>query len=127
MKKPDNDKVEVIRKHTDPLPKPKVPKEATVRAEVTVKTNCLPPAQNQGKDRVLLIMRMDDRVIEASVKAKTWRKVQKTSAEFDDFVLAVSGKLGKATGKGGFEITEAGVSVFEKKTKQPKPDVPESE
>jgi hypothetical protein len=49
-----------------------------------------------------------------------------SASEFADWAGAVSGKLGQRT-ENGFEVVDAGVQIFEKKAKEPKPDVAAAE
>ncbi|MHC5917284.1 MAG: hypothetical protein ACYTXE_41335 [Nostoc sp.] len=65
-------------------------------------------------------------VFTAQVNAKSWRKAETSASEFADWAGAVSGKLGVRT-ENGFEIIDAGVQIFEKKAKEPKPDVAAAE
>jgi hypothetical protein len=53
---------------------------------------------------------------------KASRLAETSASEFADWAGAVSGKLGQRT-KNGFEIIDAGIQLFEKKAKEPKPDV----
>ncbi len=57
----------------------------------------------------------------ALINAKSWRKAEADVAAFSDWGGAVSGKLGQPTAN-GFEVIDAGIKVFEKKTKEPKPE-----
>ncbi|MBD2512216.1 hypothetical protein H6G91_34200 [Nostoc muscorum FACHB-395] len=65
-------------------------------------------------------------VFTAQVNAKSWRKAEASASEFADWAGAVSGKLGQRT-ENGFEVIDAGIQIFEKKTKEPKPDVAAAE
>ena len=42
--------------------------------------------------------------------------------EFEDWVAALSGKIAQITTEGVIEIEGAGLQVFQKKKKEPKPD-----
>ncbi|MFN6496200.1 MAG: hypothetical protein RMX65_004030 [Nostoc sp. DedQUE01] len=44
------------------------------------------------------------------------------TSEFADWAGSISGKLGQRT-ENGFEVVDAGLQIFEKKAKEPKPDV----
>ena len=57
----------------------------------------------------------------ARINAKSWRKAETDATTFSDWGGAVSGKLGQPTDN-GFEVVDAGIKVFEKKAKEPKPE-----
>ncbi len=57
----------------------------------------------------------------ALINAKSWRKAETDATTFSDWGGAVSGKLGQPTDN-GFEVVDAGIKVFEKKAKEPKPE-----
>ena len=60
-------------------------------------------------------------VFTALINAKSWRKAETNATEFESWAGSVSGKLGQPTAD-GFEVVEAGVQIFEKKAKEPKPE-----
>ncbi|WP_083468759.1 hypothetical protein [Nostoc piscinale] len=55
------------------------------------------------------------------INAKSWRKAESNASEFGDWAGAISGKLGQRTDS-GFEIVDAGIQIFQKKAKEPKPE-----
>jgi hypothetical protein len=56
-------------------------------------------------------------VFTVEIKAKSWKKVKDSMAEFPQWVARVSGKLGKKT-ENGFELEGAGLQVFEVQPKE---------
>jgi len=68
--------------------------------------------------RSLLLPRV---VFAALINAKSRRKAETNTAEFADWAGAISGKLGQRT-ENGFEVVDAGLQIFEKKAKEPKPE-----
>jgi hypothetical protein len=60
-------------------------------------------------------------VFTALINAKSWRKAETNASEFGDWAGAISGKLGQRTDN-GFEVVDAGIQIFQKKAKEPKPE-----
>jgi hypothetical protein len=52
---------------------------------------------------------------------KASRLAETNTSEFADWAGAISGKLGQRT-ENGFEMIDAGIQIFEKKLKEPKPE-----
>ena len=61
-------------------------------------------------------------IVKAEVNRKTLKKQVAKMDEFEDWVGALSGKIAQITTEGVIEIEGAGLQVFEKKKKEPKPD-----
>ena len=92
------------------------------RAEVALKFNAIPQVQEIDKGRVeLKLTTPNGTVFTIDLKAKTWRKAEKSMQEYAEWVGSVSGKLGAKTDD-GFALDGAGIQVFEKKPKEPKPE-----
>ena len=92
------------------------------RSEITLKFSELPDAIPAPNKKVEI--RLTDQngiVFTALINAKSWRKAEADVVAFEEWGGAVSGKLGQQT-DGGFEVVDAGIKVFEKKAKEPKPD-----
>ncbi|MDZ4872102.1 MAG: hypothetical protein CLLPBCKN_001490 [Chroococcidiopsis cubana SAG 39.79] len=88
------------------------------RSEITLKFNELPSATLGANKKVEITLTDQNEVVfTALVNAKSWRKAEADAANFSDWGGAVSGKLGQRTAD-GFEVVEAGVRIFEKKSKE---------
>ena len=61
-------------------------------------------------------------IVKAEVNRKTLKKQVAKMDEFEDWVGALSGKIAQITTDGVIELEGAGLQVFEKKKKEPKPD-----
>jgi hypothetical protein len=98
------------------------------KSEVTIKFSGSLPTATPAENKKVAIEFTDQNgiVFTAQVNAKSWRKAETSASEFADWAGAVSGKLGQRTEK-GFEVVDAGVQIFEKKAKEPKPDVAAAE
>jgi hypothetical protein len=93
-----------------------------VKSEITLKFNELPQAQPAANKKVEISLTDQNGVtFTALINAKSWRKAETDATTFSDWGGAVSGKLGQPTDK-GFEVVDAGIKVFEKKAKEPKPE-----
>ena len=92
------------------------------RSEITLKFNELPQVKPTENKKVEITLTDQNGVtFTALVNAKSWRKAEADVAAFSDWGGAVSGKLGQPTDN-GFEVVDAGIKVFEKKAKEPKPE-----
>jgi hypothetical protein len=88
------------------------------RSEITLKFNELPSATPAANKKVEITLTDQNGVVfTALVNAKSWRKAEADAATFSEWGGAVSGKLGQPTSD-GFEVLEAGVRIFEKKSKE---------
>ena len=91
------------------------------RAEITLKFNTIPEVRELPKGRVEFYLKAQSGVVfTVNIKGKSWRKASENMQQFSNWVAAVGGKLGNPT-PSGFEVADAGLQVFEKKAKQPKP------
>ena len=92
------------------------------RSEVTLKFNSLPEAKPAANKKVEIRLTDQNGVIfTALINAKSWRKAEADATTFSDWGGAISGKLGQQSDN-GFEVVDAGIKVFEKKAKEPKPE-----
>jgi C-terminal processing protease CtpA/Prc len=98
---------------------PKKNTEIECRAEITLKFNELPTVENPAAKSVQFHLKAGDYIVTVNVKGKSWRKVATAAEGFDQFVIAIGGKVGKKT-PAGFELEGAGCQIFEKKPKPPK-------
>jgi hypothetical protein len=94
------------------------------KSEVTLKfSGSLPEAKPAANKKVEVSLTDQNGVVfTALINAKSWRKAETNTSEFADWAGAISGKLGQRT-ENGFEVVDAGLQIFEKKAKEPKPDV----
>lgn len=91
------------------------------KLEVIIKINQLPPIASKDKNSwVTFEVDCDGRIFVATIKPKSYKKLEEAQANFPMWVAAISGKLGQPTPK-GFLLDEAIVQIFEKKPKEPKP------
>ncbi|MBD2520477.1 hypothetical protein H6G93_37170 [Nostoc sp. FACHB-973] len=93
------------------------------KSEVTIKFSGELPTATPLQNKKVAIELTDQNgiVFTAQVNAKSWRKAETSASEFADWAGAVSGKLGVRT-ENGFEVVDAGIQIFEKKAKEPKPE-----
>ena len=93
-----------------------------VKSEITIKfSGELPPAKPvEGKKVEVEFTDQNGLVFTAQINGKSWRKAEASVAEFADWAGMVSGKLGRTDN--GLEVLDAGVQIFEKKPKEPKPE-----
>lgn len=92
------------------------------RSEIALKFNELPEAKPAPNKKVEISLSDQNGVIfTALINAKSWRKAEADAAAFGDWGGAVSGKLGQPTAL-GFEVIDAGIKIFERKTKDPQPE-----
>jgi len=99
--------------------KPKKNTEIDCRAEITLKLNELPIVDNPASKMVQFHLKTGDYVVTVNLKGKSYRKVAAMAEGFNQFVIAIGGKIGKKT-PNGFELEGAGCQIFEKKPKPPK-------
>jgi hypothetical protein len=92
------------------------------KSEITLKFNELPEAKPEVNKKVKVSLADQNGVVfTALLNAKSWRKAEANAAQFESWAGAVSGKLGQPTAN-GFEVVDAGIQIFEKKAKEPKPE-----
>ena len=93
------------------------------KSEVTIKFSGELPTATPAANKKVEVSLTDQNgiVFTALINAKSWRKAETNASEFADWAGAISGKLGQRT-ENGFEVVDAGLQIFEKKAKEPKPD-----
>jgi len=93
-----------------------------VKSEVTIKFSGELPQAIAAPNKKVEITFVDHNGLSftALINGKAYRKAEANVSEFADWAGMVSGKLGKSDN--GFEIIDAGIQIFEKKPKEPKPD-----
>ncbi len=93
------------------------------KSEITLKFNELPEAKPAENKKVEISFTDQNGItFIALINAKSWRKAEADAAAFSDWGGAVSGKLGQAT-ENGFQVVDSGIKIFEKKAKEPQPEV----
>lgn len=92
--------------------------------ELAVKFTERPELPEQGKKFTLEIEAENGAVIRAEVNRKTLKKqLSKAEAEgWEKWIGVLSGKISSLSEEGVIELKEAGVSVFEDKSKEKKAD-----
>ena len=90
--------------------------------ELTIKFNTLPQVI-QANGRCHFKIDCDAKVFQVSMKPKLWAKLETANSSYEQWVAALSGKLGAATAD-GFVLEEPNIQVFErqqsKQVDQPK-------
>ena len=90
--------------------------------EITIKFNDRPELPAEGKKVTLEIKGENDVIVKAELNRKTLKKQVAKMDEFEDWIAALSGKIVTISADGVIELEGAGLQVFEKKKKEPKPD-----
>ena len=89
--------------------------------EITIKFTEKPELPEQGKKVPLQIKSENGVIVKTEVNRKSLKKQVAKMESFADWVGALSGKIVSVSPEGVIEIEGAGVNVFEKKQKEPKP------
>ena len=89
--------------------------------ELSIKFTEKPILPAEGKKVLVEIQGERNVKVKAEVNRKTLKKQVAKMEEFDDWVGALSGKI-LSINDGVIELEGAGLQVFEKKKKEPKPD-----
>ena len=89
--------------------------------EITIKFTSKPDLPTEGKKVTLEIQGENNIIVKAEVNRKTLKKQVAKMDEYDEWVGALSGKIKSISPSGVIEVEAAGVNVFEKKKKEPKP------
>ena len=88
-------------------------KTTPAKVELFIKFNQVPSFRGLAAGRVAFDLEAENgTVFTVDIKAKSWKKVKDSMAEFPQWVARVSGKLGKKT-ESRFELEGAGGHVFE--------------
>ena len=90
--------------------------------EITIKFSQKPDLPTEGKKVTLEIQSENNVLVKAEVNRKSLKKQVGKMDEYEDWVAALSGKIAQISPEGVIELEGAGLQVFEKKKKEPKPD-----
>ena len=86
------------------------------KSEIVLKFSELPQAKPLPDKKVGVELTDQNGIaFTAILNAKSWRKAEANAAEFEMWAGAISGKLSQ--GSQGLEIADAGIQIFEKKSK----------
>ena len=89
--------------------------------EITIKFNEKPELPTEGKKVTLEVQGENNVTVKAELNRKTLKKQVAKMDEFEDWIAALSGKIQSISAEGVIELEGAGLQVFEKKKKEPKP------
>ena len=89
--------------------------------EITIKFSEQPSLPTEGKKVTLEVRGENNVTVKAEVNRKTLKKQVAKMDEFEDWVASLSGKIKGISADGVIELEGAGLQVFEKKKKEPKP------
>jgi hypothetical protein len=64
----------------------------------------------------------EGRIVSVTVKPKVFKKLEDAQTNYPQWVAAIAGKMGKVIDT-GFVLLEPNIQTFEKKPKEPKPEV----
>ena len=89
--------------------------------EITIKFSEQPELPTEGKKVTLEVRGENDIIVRAELNRKTLKKQVNRMEQFEEWVAALSGKIHSISAEGVIELEGAGLQVFEKKKKEPKP------
>ena len=89
--------------------------------EITIKFSEQPELPTEGKKVTLEVSGENDITVRAELNRKTLKKQVARMEQFEEWVAALSGKIQSISAEGVIELEGAGLQVFEKKKKEPKP------
>jgi hypothetical protein len=100
------------------------------RMEIVIKFDSVPDAV-QIRDGYRVELDCDGIRVIATVRPRSWGRLEKAAAEYPCWVAALTGTMGVAVGKGrGFLLESPSLQIFEKKVKSteppPAPPAPET-
>ena len=93
------------------------------KLELTIKINEFPAdvetVENGWKQ---FHLDCDGQLVRVTVKPKVFKKLEQAQENYPMWVAAIAGKTGESI-EGGFVLNEPNIQVFERKPKEPKPEV----
>jgi sRNA-binding protein len=104
---------------------PPIEELVTGKMELSVKIDTVPLDSKTVKNGWQeFAIEASGQIIKVTVRPKTWNKLQKATSEYPDWIAHLKGKMGERI-KGGFELDQPSVQIFEKQPKgtkvEPKP------
>ncbi|RKZ79792.1 MAG: hypothetical protein DRR19_24530 [Candidatus Parabeggiatoa sp. nov. 1] len=105
---------------------PPMPKRTTIRMpntqgrlEVSIKISELPNwVETTKRDWQRICINADGQIVQMNVRPRIWNKLIQANEEYPMWVASITGKMGPRI-KGGFELLEVGVQVYEKIPREP--------
>ena len=94
----------------------------SIITEITIKFSEKPELPTEGKKVMLEIQGENNVTVKAEVNRETLKKQVAKIDEYEEWVGALSGKIKSIWADGVVKLEGAGLQVFEKKKKEPKPD-----
>lgn len=64
----------------------------------------------------------DGQLVRVTIKPKVFKKLEQAQENYPMWLAAITGKMGEPI-PGGFVLNEPNIQVFERKPKEPKPEV----
>lgn len=102
------------------LPPPQLEQLIAGKMEINVKINELPADPKTVKNGWQeFVVESEGQMIKITVRPKTWNKLQKAAEEYPLWVANIRGKMGPRL-KGGFQLEQPAIQIFEKQAKEPK-------
>lgn len=96
---------------------PPIEELITGKMELSVKIDTVPIDSKTVKNGWQeFTIEASGQIIKVTVRPKTWNKLQKAGSEFPAWIAHLKGKMGERI-KGGFEIEQPSVQIFEKQPK----------
>ena len=89
--------------------------------EITIKFSEKPELPTEGKKVTVEVAGENNVTVRAELNRKTLKKQVAKMDEFEDWIAALSGKIQSISAEGVVQLEGAGLQVFEKKKKEPKP------
>lgn len=89
------------------------------KLEIVVKINELPDAKPVQNGWMAFDVDCGGAIVSITVKPKIWKKLTDAQSNYQQWVSAIGGSMGSATGN-GFVLDNPNVQVFERKPKEAK-------
>lgn len=93
------------------------------KLELTIKINEFPEdirtVENGWKE---FNLDCDGHIVTIKVKPKVFKKLEQAQESYPMWVAAIAGKMGEPT-SAGFMLDQPNIQTFERKPKEPKPDI----
>ncbi|OQW91145.1 MAG: hypothetical protein BWK79_17700 [Beggiatoa sp. IS2] len=87
------------------------------KLEINIKLNALPEKTQMVKNGwQQFVVETGRHKVKLTIRPRTWKKLQQSAASYPSWIAFVTGKVGSRI-KGGFEMTEPAIQIFECKGK----------